>query len=172
MHDARDAEDKRLLEAGNHRQLLENYFYLVEEWAFIETRNAEAADEVTQNALLRLQEELSRGRTYGDLPFRVVARQVVRYTARGHEWGAKRDVTIPDGWDPPADDDPVARWIAEHDLRALLAELPDGQRVVAERIHLDGVPHQQVADELGIEANAVYQRLHNAHRNLAEKLVA
>ena len=172
MHDARDAEDKRLLEAGNHRQLLENYFYLVEEWAYVDTRDPDAADEVAQNALLRLQEELARGRSYGGLPFRVVARQVVRWTAKGHDWRTKPDASIPDAFDPPDENDRLEHWIAEHDMRALLADLPDGQRVVAQRIHLDGLAHQQVAAELGITRNAVDQRLHNAHRKLAEKLIA
>jgi hypothetical protein len=30
MHDARDAEDKRLLEDGEHTRLLENYVYLIQ----------------------------------------------------------------------------------------------------------------------------------------------
>ncbi len=171
MHDARDAEDKRLLEAGDHRQLLENYFYLVEEWAFLRTRDRDAADEVTQRSLLRLQEELARGRRY-NVPFRVVVWNVVRWTAAGHEWHPGSEVPLPESWDPPDDNDPLEHWMAEHDMRALLADLPEGQRVVATRIHLDGLSHQQVAEELGIAPNAVYQRLHNAHEGLAEKLVA
>jgi hypothetical protein len=48
MHDARDAEDKRLLEAGEHTQLLENYVYLVQEWVALRVRDRQAADEVAQ----------------------------------------------------------------------------------------------------------------------------
>ncbi|MBD0328944.1 MAG: sigma-70 family RNA polymerase sigma factor [Thermoleophilia bacterium] len=102
----------------------------------------------------------------------MVARKVVHWTAQGHDWRTKPDSSLPEGWDPPDPGDPLEHWLAEHDMRALLAELPEGQRVVAERIHLDGLSHQQVAAELGITRNAVDQRLHNAHRNLAESLAA
>jgi RNA polymerase sigma factor (sigma-70 family) len=169
MHDARDAEDKRLLEAGDHRQLLENYFYLVEEWAFLRTRDRDAADEVTQRVFLRLQEELARGKQY-TVPFRVAVWQVVRWTAAGFDWRQKPDATIADGWDPPDENDPLEDWIAEHDMRTLLAELPDGQRAAAELVHLDGMSPEQAAERLGIKRNALDQRLHNAHRKLAEKL--
>ena len=47
MHDARDAEDKRLLEAGEYERLLENYVYLVREWTLVRLRDREAADEVS-----------------------------------------------------------------------------------------------------------------------------
>lgn len=169
MHYARDAEDKRLLEAGDHRQLLENYFYLVEEWAYLRTRDRDAADEVTQRTLLRLQEELAHGKQY-NVPFRVVVWKVVKWTAAGYDWRTKPDRTLPEDWDLRDDDDPLEHWMAEQDMRALIAELPAGQRIVAELIHLDGRSHQQVAQQLGITRNAVDQRLHNSHKLLAEKL--
>jgi DNA-directed RNA polymerase specialized sigma24 family protein len=61
MHDARDAEDKRLLEAKEHTQLLENYVYLVQEWAAVRVRDRQAADEVVQRVFLRLASELASG---------------------------------------------------------------------------------------------------------------
>ncbi len=62
MHDARDAEDKRLLEAKEHTQLLENYVYLVQEWVSLRVRDRQAADEVAQRVFLRLANELAAGR--------------------------------------------------------------------------------------------------------------
>jgi RNA polymerase sigma factor (sigma-70 family) len=168
MHDARDAEDKRLLEAGDHRQLLENYFYLVEEWAFLRTRDRDAADEVTQAVMLHLAGELARGKPYNS-PFRVIVWQRVRWKAVEYWRNRSGDAALGE-WDPPADDDPLEHWMAEQDLRSLLAQLPDGQRAVAELIHIDGLSPKQAAERLGIAPNAVYQRLHNAHRKLAEKL--
>ena len=55
MHDARDAEDKRLLEAKEHTQLLENYVYLVQEWVAVRVRDRQAADEIVQRVFLPLQ---------------------------------------------------------------------------------------------------------------------
>ena len=76
MHDARDAEDKRLLEAGQHRQLLENYVYLVQEQCFLRLRDRDAADEVAQRIFLRLWNELRNNKRYS-VPFRVVVWSVL-----------------------------------------------------------------------------------------------
>src|SRR5712691_6722762 len=62
MHDARDVEDKRLLEAGDHKLLLAGYFHAVRELCFLRLRDREAADEAAQIVLLRLLRELKRAR--------------------------------------------------------------------------------------------------------------
>ena len=79
MHDARDAEDKRLLEAKEHTLLLENYVYLVQEWAAVRVRDRQAAEEVVQRVFLRLAGELAAGKSYG-VPYRVVVWSVVSWT--------------------------------------------------------------------------------------------
>jgi hypothetical protein len=76
-HDARDAEDSRLLEAKDHK-LLENYVYLVQEWVSLRVRNRAAADEVVQRVFLRLASELEPGKTY-NVPYRVVVWNVVKW---------------------------------------------------------------------------------------------
>ena len=170
MHHATDAEDKRLLEAGDHRELLENYVHLVREWAFLRTRDREAADEVAQQVFLRLAEELDRERRYG-IPFRAVVWNVVRWTAAGHDWRPKDAASLPESWDPPADDQELERWAVEHDFRLLLADFAQGERDVAELIYVEQVSHEQAAARLGITRNAVDQRLHRANRKLAERLL-
>lgn len=104
MHDARDVEDKRLLEAGDHKLLLAGYFHAVRELCFLRLRDREAADEAAQTVLLRLLNELKRGKTY-TVPFRVVVWKVVEWTVRGFYPGAKADDTLPDDWDPAAGDE-------------------------------------------------------------------
>ena len=104
MHDARDAEDKRLLEAKEHTQLLENYVYLVQEWVSLRVRDRQAADEVAQRVFLRLAKELADGKTYS-VPYRVVVWSVVKWTAQGYEWAAKEGATLPDDWDPTGPDE-------------------------------------------------------------------
>src|SRR2546428_75772 len=101
MHDARDVEDKRLLEAGDHKLLLAGYFHAVRELCFLRLRDREAADEAAQIVFLRLFRELKRGKTYS-VPFRVVVWKVVEWTVRGFYPGAKADDTLPDDWDPAA----------------------------------------------------------------------
>jgi RNA polymerase sigma factor (sigma-70 family) len=168
MHDARDAEDTRLLAAGEHKLLLAGYFHPVRERCFLRLRNRDAGDEAAQRVFLRLLAELRAGKTYR-VPFRVAVWMVTEWTLRGFYAGAKQDATLPDEWEPAADDD-YARWESDHDLDLLLAELPPRQREVAELRWRRGLEPAEIAQQLGIEPNAVHQALHNAHRKLAEKL--
>ena len=167
MHDARDVEDKRLLGAGQHTQLLENYVYLVQEWVALRARDRRAAEEVVQRVFLRLASELAAGRSY-PVPFRVVVWNVVNWTARGYEWGP-REATLPDDWDAMAPDE-FAAWEAEHDLGLWLADLAPREREVLDLLHREGLSSAQVADRLGIEPNAVHQAAYRGHRKVAEKL--
>ncbi len=170
MHDARDAEDKRLLEAKEHTQLLENYVYLVQEWAAVRVRDRQAADEVVQRVFLRLASELAAGKSYR-APYRVVVWSVVNWTSRGYEWTAKEGVTLPESWDAAAPDE-YEEWEAEHDLGTWIADLPDREREVLDLLHREGLSPQQVAERLGIKRNAVDQAAHRGHRKVAEKLRA
>jgi RNA polymerase sigma factor (sigma-70 family) len=168
MHDARDAEDNRLLEAKEHTQLLENYVYLVQEWVSLRVRNRTAADEVAQRVFVRLASELEAGKTY-DVPYRVVVWNVVKWLCSGYEWTAKEDDTLPDSWDGAAPDE-LEAWEGDHDLAVLIADLPDREREVLDLLHREGLSPAQVAERLGIEPNAVHQATHRGHRKVAEKL--
>jgi DNA-directed RNA polymerase specialized sigma24 family protein len=64
MHDARDAEDKRLLETGEHKLLVSGYFHWVRERCFLRLRDPDAADDAAQRIFLRLLSELRDGKTY------------------------------------------------------------------------------------------------------------
>ena len=170
MHDARDAEDKRLLDTKEHTQLLENYVYLVQEWAAVRVRDRQAAAEVVQRVFLRLASELDAGKSYR-VPFRVVVWSVVNWTVRGYEWTAKEGAALPEEWDVPAPDEHEA-WEAEHDLGTWIADLPDRERDVLALLHREGLSPAQVAERLGIKRNAVDQAAHRGHRKVAEKLRA
>ena len=170
MHDARDAEDKRLLAEGNHQQLVANYVYLVRERCSLRLRDPDAADEAAQLVFVRLLDELGRGRTYR-VPFRVVVWKVTDWTIAGYYPSAKVDASIPAGWDPAAPD-AFDEWEADHDVGLLLDDLPPGDREVAELVYREGLTPAQVAERLGKNANAIHQALHRANRRLAEKLVA
>ena len=168
MHDARDAEDKRLLEAGDHRRLLENYVYLVEEWVALRVRSREAAEEVVQRVFVRLASELAAGKEYS-VPYRVVVWSVVNWTARGYEWTSKDGASLPEHWDGAAPDE-LAAWEEEHDLGLLIADLPDRDREVLDLLYREGLSAPQIAERLGLTTNAVYQATHRGHAKVAEKL--
>jgi RNA polymerase sigma factor (sigma-70 family) len=170
MHDARDAEDKRLLEEGEHKLLLAGYFQPVREQCFIALRKEDAADEASQRVFLRLLAELRAGKTYA-VPFRVVVWMVTKWTLRSFYPAAKHDATLPAGWDPEAPD-AYAEWEDRHDLGVLFAELPPRQREVLDLVYREGLSPAQVAERLGIKRNAVDQALHNGHKRLAEKFRA
>jgi hypothetical protein len=93
MHDARDAEDKRLLEAGEHKQLLASYFRPVLECRYLRTRDEDAGNEVAQRVFVRLLRELHSGKRYR-VPFRVVVWMVTEWTLRlpRADYGDRRDV--------------------------------------------------------------------------------
>ena len=168
MHDARDAEDKRLLDTGEHKLLLAGYFHPVRQRCLARLRDADAADEAAQRIFVRLVAELARGKSYR-LPFRVVVWMVTEWTLRGFYPGAKSDGTLPENWDPEAPD-AYAEWEHDYDLDRLFTGLPPRQREVAELLYREGLSHDQIADRLGVKRNAVDQALHNAHKKLAEKL--
>jgi DNA-directed RNA polymerase specialized sigma24 family protein len=170
MHDARDAEDNRLLEAKEHKQLLDNYVYLVEEWVSLRVRNPLAAEEIVQRVFLRLANELDAGNTYR-VPYRVVVWNVVNWTCRGYEWSPKEGMSLPEGWDVSAPD-AFEEWEGEHDLGVLIASLPHRDREVLDLLYREGLSPTQVAEKLGMTRNAVDQAAYRGHRGVAERLGA
>ena len=135
MHDARDAEDKRLLEAKEHTQLLENYVYLVQEWVSLRVRNREAADEVVQRVFERLARELAAGKTY-PVPFRVVVWNVVNWKAQGTSGRPSSTPSSPStGMTRARTRSP--RRSAEYDLGLLFDDLPPGDREVLRLLYLE-----------------------------------
>jgi RNA polymerase sigma factor (sigma-70 family) len=168
MHDARDAEDKRLLDAGEHTQLLENYVYLVQEWVALRVRDRQAAEEVVQRVFLWLARELDAGKSYS-APFRVVVWNVVNWVARGYEWNAREAATLPEEWDDVAPD-AFEAWEAEHNLGLWLADLPPRDREVLDLLYREGLSPTQIAEQLGISRNAVDQALFRGRKRVVEKL--
>jgi RNA polymerase sigma factor (sigma-70 family) len=55
-------------------------------------------------------------------------------------------------------------------IRAAIAALPDGQRDAVRLFYLQGLSHNEVADELGVSVGAVKSRLHQARAALAPRL--
>jgi RNA polymerase sigma factor (sigma-70 family) len=167
MHDARDAEDQRLLEAGEHKLLLAGYFTPVRDRCFFRLGTREAGDEAAQSVFVRLLGELGKGKTY-PVPFRVVVWMVTEWTLRGFHRG-RQEAELPEEWDP-AGPDAFSEWEVDHDLAVLFAELPQRQRQVLDLRYRLGLTPAEIAEQLDIDANAVHQALHNGHAKLRERL--
>ena len=169
MHDARDAEDRRLLEARDHAQLLANYVHQIRERCAVRIRDPYAADDVAQAIALRLWRELEEGRHRGPVPFRVVVWHVTSWTIGGHfARGPVEVVALAEHEAVGADE--LEELAARYDLRRHAESLPGRQRQMFELVYLQEMTSGEAAVALGIEANAAYQALHNAHRALSGRL--
>jgi RNA polymerase sigma factor (sigma-70 family) len=166
MRDARDAEDARLLEAGEHVTLLATYYDTIVGRCRARVYGPDAED-VVQNVLTRLWSELARGRRY-TVPYRVVVHQVIDWKLKEHFTGIEHHAELDEVEDRAYED--YERALSELDLTALIARLPERQRQVAHLRFLVGLEPAQIAEQLGLESNAVHQALHNAKGKLREWL--
>lgn len=166
MHDARDAEDTRLIEAGEVNQLLATYFGTIVERCRAKIRDGDA-DEVAQRVLERLFFELKSGKRY-PVPFRVVVHKVIEWKRKEH-YSARRDGELPGDWEEPGPDE-YEEFEQRYDLERRLARLPGRQREVAELRYLHGLEIDEIAERLQMTRNAVDQALHRAHARLREEL--
>src|SRR3990170_6677764 len=82
MHDARDAEDTRLLAAGEYSALVENYYETIIQRCRVRCRTEDHALDCAQAVAVRLLSELKRGRRYS-VRYRVVVHKVIEWTTKG-----------------------------------------------------------------------------------------
>jgi RNA polymerase sigma factor (sigma-70 family) len=182
MSDARDAEDARLLAAGEHKQLVENYYGVIIDRCKVRVPAQDALD-VAANVVVRLLGELSRRRAY-TVPFRVVVHKVVDWKIAEHFEPAKYrqvefDDVIGDGIRPEGDDlssralrESEVALEFDNDLERLLNGLPSRAYQVAElRIRHELTP-TEIGVRLGIDRNAVDQAWSRARKVLRERVSA
>jgi RNA polymerase sigma factor (sigma-70 family) len=170
MSDARDAEDTRLLESGEHARLLATYFEIIRARCLARCRRREDGEECASRVFVRLMGELKAGKRYR-VPFRVVVHMVVNWTVRGfYEPGRVQEVSLEAGDGDEGAADVYAAIEAELDAHLLLDGLPPRERECVVLCWLRGLEIEAVARELGIERNAVDQALHRARRRLREMM--
>src|SRR4051812_31026859 len=122
MAHARDADDALYLADGDHAALLAKYAPVVLGRCFARIRDRHTAEDIAQNVMVRLAGELQRGKSYGDLPYRVVVARVIGGTIQEHSQGRASAFPLPEGWEPVAPDE-LEGVLARHDLRAAFAAL-------------------------------------------------
>src|SRR3954463_15977915 len=150
MQDARDAEDKRLLEAGEYARLVETYYGVIVKRCQARTKSDGAAFDVAADVVIRLLGELKGGKRYA-VPFRVVVHKVIGWKLAEHFAGRSRATEL---GDEIADD---SREIVDErrDLMCLLEGLPQREREVAALRIVDGLEPAAIAAKLGISRNNV-----------------
>lgn len=167
-HD-RDRYDATLIRHGRFGELLASYY---DDLRVVVARRVgrDDVDDVLHDVVLHLGGELRRGATYS-VPFRVVAFNRARWSAQDHHAArAGGDVPV-DGVDedlpaPDEVDDVVGRMSVEQHI----AQLPPGDRRVAELRWLRGLEPEEVATRLGRTRNAVDQALFRARRELGKAM--
>ena len=133
MHDAKDAEDTRLLAAGEHGALIQSYYETIIQRCRARCRTEDDGLDCAQAVVVRLLAELRRGRRYS-VPYRVVVHKVIEWTTKGfYERGraviVEFDDDLPEEVFPPAD--PYADVETRYDLERALARVPEGDREIA-----------------------------------------
>lgn len=158
MHDARDAEDTRLLEAGEIKALLESYYGVIIRRCRAKVHDGRALD-VANEVVVRLLSELERGRRYR-VPFRVVVHQVTSWKIKEHfAGGPVADVGLEE-WTREASSEgtrPIEELMAGHGFDALLEGLTALEQQVVRFHYGDDLDFGEIAERLGKEPNAVHQ---------------
>ena len=160
------------------RRLVERHRDRIYRQALVQTGDADDAEDVTQEVLVRLHLELNKFR--GDskfetwlftltrnaaADFRSKQNRPHRLAARMRELGGDEDGMV---------SDPAGRLEASligDQVRAFLAQLSERQRTVLDLVDLQGYPTDEVAEMLGMRPVTVRTHLMRARRVLREKLV-
>jgi RNA polymerase sigma factor (sigma-70 family) len=162
----RNAEDDRLLAAGDHATLLATYYDIIVGRCLARLRNESDAYEVAHRVIERLIGELHRGRTY-TVPYSVVVNKVVNWKMVEF-FAGDGESPLPEDWDAGDPVDPYAEFEGDFDLEATFAPLPERTREVLDLYYRRGLEPAQIGETLGMDRNAVYQRLHQGHARLRE----
>ena len=158
MHDARDAEDTRLLEAGEYSALVQSYYGVIIRRCQAKVHDGQAVD-VAHEAVERLLGELKRGRRYR-VPFRVVVHQVTTWKISEHfAGGGVTEVELED-WMHEASTEgtrPIEELMAQQSFEAMLEGLTDLEKQVVTWHYNDDLDFGEIAGRLDKEPNAVHQ---------------
>lgn len=166
---ARDDEDARLLEARDHATLLAAYYPTILLRLRIRRLSLDEAEDVRQRVVEHLLRELASGKKF-DVPFRVIVHQRTTWELLDYYAERKRREAELAAEREPGSVDVFERVESDLDLDLLLTNLPGRERQVAVLRWQHGFEVSQIAETLGIEANAVHQALFRAHRKLRESV--
>lgn len=169
MRDARDAEDKRLLDTGEIDLLLAGWYETIVSRCVAKMRGPTGHD-VAQFVCERLWRELKSGKHRdGRWPFRVIVHSVIHYCCAGwyeKSWGELELVEI----DGHTGDDFTGDVELQLTLESFVSTLPPGDGEVARLWLLEQLDADQIAERLGKQPNAVYQARYRIVPRLKEWL--
>ncbi len=161
MHDARDAEDQRLLEAGEFSLLVESYYGVILDRCRARVWPEADAIGVAAEVAIRLLSELKRGRRYR-VSFRVVVHKVIGWKIKEHFAPAKAQEVELDEWLKEASTDSSSELVADSGFESLVQELTELEQEVMRMRYADYLDFPEIARKLDKEPNAVHQIHHRA----------
>ncbi len=169
MHDARDAEDNRLLQTGEIDLLLAGWVETIDSRCVAKMRGPVGHD-VGQTVCERLWKELKGGRHRdGRWPFRVIVHQVIGYVCAGwyeKGWGELELIEI----DGPIPDSFTSGVELQLSLEAFVATLSAADGEVARLWLIQRLEIDVIAERLGKLPNALYQARSRINPRLREWL--
>ena len=168
MHDARDAEDKRLLEAGEFRQLVESYYGVTLDRCRTRVWPDDEAIAVAAEVAIRLLSELKRGRRY-QVPFRVVVHQVIGWKIKEHFAPEKLQEVELEEWFRGVSTEPSTQLEDPSGFDAMLDGLTDAEQRVLRLRYAEQLEITEIAERLAKSRNAVDQIIHRALTKLRER---
>ena len=163
--DALDARDRQLIADCNHAELVAAYFPRILQILRLKRVPREIAEEIRQRVVEHLLGELRGGKQYST-PFRVVVYQRTKWKRLDYfEEQKKLPGELP--FDPEeSGPDAYAHVESDVGFERRIAGLPAREREVVDLRWRQGLEPKEIAEKLGIEANAVNQALHRALEKL------
>jgi len=161
MHDARDAEDQRLLDAGELSLLVESYYGVMLDRCRARVWPEADAIGVAAEVAIRLLSELKRGRRYR-VPFRVVVHKVIGWKIQEHFSPARVKEVELEEWLQEASTESQSELEPDAGFDALLEGLTELEQEVLRLRYADDLGFQEIATKLDKEPNAVHQIHHRA----------
>jgi RNA polymerase sigma-70 factor (ECF subfamily) len=149
----------------------------IHRWALAHVRDADEADDVTQQVLLRLYRHLGRWRGRGRFSswlYRVTANEAVSWSSRSRRFAARvRDgVGARESSTAPALGEAIDRARLVDRATRQVRRLPPRQREVMDLVDLQGYEPAEVAEMLDLNPNTVRANLFKARRALRRRLLA
>jgi RNA polymerase sigma factor (sigma-70 family) len=161
MHDARDAEDTRLLDAGEFGVLVESYYGVMLDRARARVGREDDAVAVAAEVSIRLLAELKRGRRYR-VPFRIVVHQVITWKIKEHfAPGQVKEVELEE-WLEGASTGSATELPEGSGFDDLLEGLTELEQTVLRLRYEEDLDFGEIAARLGKEPNAAHQIHHRA----------
>lgn len=137
-------------------------------------RNKEDAEDILQDSFIKIFKKISQfkgeGSFEGWMKRVVVNTALKKYTVSRYtkEFSVEevKDTVVPD-----SDDVPAFNHLKEKDLLVLIHNLPDGYRLIFNLYVIEGFPHEEIANMLGIHAGTSRSQLVKARQMLRKEII-